>query len=1313
MKTRLLLLIFVLLGTYLGVSAQDDTIKSLVISEIRINNSRSAYAEFTNMGADSVDIQQFSFYAVAAWNKVWKPSFGWEWRFPGGGMLAPGESWTIAQLWDWRQEWAKKRPDIFLPVHKEELEAIADEGIHRVESGLYNGFPGDGDSIYPYGGSECFWSWGQASAFILKWISEDGTDSALVDQVNLVPNGPLDDIDNTAPITGHRQVAGVDNATETHHLIRKFSVKEGNLDWENAAGNDLAESEWMPVPNLSPFIEDFDRGLFWTVGNHDDYNLDENTLTSHNPDVVVDYAAGTISVPWGFRNNDSVMYQMDRKPGVAWHYTFSPEREDSAFVAARNGDILTVYVCGNDMDVKDFTMVVRDPEPGANIVVPKNSMNWTTMLYNVHRGNPYEVTEGLAMDTIYDIPYGTRMDSLLLYLEKPPAATWEFVTLNNEVRADVKDGDLLRVTAENSDVKDYYIKTDIYRASRNPNLASIRWPDIDEFTYNAFGWKGDTIPNFSTGNTSYTLKVPYYVTGTPHLLAKPVNVNTRIEVTRPKTLLGSLEERTMTFHCVAEDDSSEITYFVVFEKEKDPIAVQPWSAQPFISQYCNEAQYENWDNAIEYMNPGTEQINMSHYMIASAAPGTSPADVVTSFTDWADRFRKYIPGMSFVDSSDWVVTPGLFKEDLTVNPITYGGDVFVVASAGNRVPHADDGLYHWNQAQFDVNFRDTTWHPWTDWAFSNFENPRNGSAIDLWNGNYYLFRIDNDSVYNGDKPATDPQDFTLIDIFGFMDGSDKYDYMNRDMQTGIDEPKVKGHKATHFRKMHVFKGKPEGFSEAAKVTNDSSEFYALFSDKHLLEPPYSNFLSWGDAQRWVLGWLGSHEMDEVTAFMSFVISTTYLVDDGYQGDNLRIRGVVTGTTVTDFEAGIIKKDEGQTLTVKDAGGTVITGSTPVPEGATLTVLSADKEHETTYHLMVTAGGLSSDAVLTSDVYEITIAGSVGFVTDIPYGETLTGVVANVVVPAGAEWIIVDDKDFFVPFKVLNFDTVQVDVHVSDKIYLEVTAEDLKTMIKYQLLPVSEEGDLFVTSDFYEVDQGLSVISLVPGGTNAMTLLNSLTPSAGATIRLLDKYGFERTFGNIYMDDRVEVTALDGVTKRYYNLVILGLDELANYLAYVTSEVYEVSQIAMSISGVAANTDVTTLTGNLVAAPMSTLEVLDEQGVAKQSSDIVVSGDQVKVTAENGVTVAYYSISSITGMDPLQAEELRVYPNPTSGMFHLEGLSAGDHIRVYSARGAVVLERIAVSSSEMFSVEGEPAGMYFITVEGNGSLVRKLKLIKSE
>jgi len=70
-------------------------------------------------------------------------------------------------------------------------------------------------------------------------------------------------------------------------LIRKFSVKTGNLDFANARGVGEDDSEWIVVlePNQNGW-----RTPMWTVGNHGDFYLDEKTLVSTVADV--DFGVG-------------------------------------------------------------------------------------------------------------------------------------------------------------------------------------------------------------------------------------------------------------------------------------------------------------------------------------------------------------------------------------------------------------------------------------------------------------------------------------------------------------------------------------------------------------------------------------------------------------------------------------------------------------------------------------------------------------------------------------------------------------------------------------------------------------------------------------------------------------------------------------------------------------------------------------------------------------------------------------------------------------------------------------------------------------
>ena len=64
--------------------------------------------------------------------------------------------------------------------------------------------------------------------------------------------------------------------------------------------------------------------------------------------------------------------------------------------------------------------------------------------------------------------------------------------------------------------------------------------------------------------------------------------------------------------------------------------------------------------------------------------------------------------------------------------------------------------------------------------------------------NFYMWRIDNDSIKQGLKPATDPNDFTLIEVFGMGDGSTF-------APIGVPTGQV----SSYTRKAHIYKATTE------------------------------------------------------------------------------------------------------------------------------------------------------------------------------------------------------------------------------------------------------------------------------------------------------------------------------------------------------------------------------------------------------------------------------------------------------------------------------------------------------------------------
>ena len=211
------------------------------------------------------------------------------------------------------------------------------------------------------------------------------------------------------------------------------------------------------------------------------------------------------------------------------------------------------------MTIKKFAIIVTPPTNTEARVIPKKAFDSDG--YYTNMAAQYaafcQVTDGvpemdtiLAANKIVGIPYATRTDTLMKYLEMAPGATYSFTYVDGVERADLKEGDMLTITAaDGTTTKEYYIKVDHYRPSHNANISSITWPDIPDFYKGIFGWTGDTIPNFSTSNYNYTIQVPFDVDGIPALVAHTEALNTKVKVNKGHQFIYKPGSKNYKFHC--------------------------------------------------------------------------------------------------------------------------------------------------------------------------------------------------------------------------------------------------------------------------------------------------------------------------------------------------------------------------------------------------------------------------------------------------------------------------------------------------------------------------------------------------------------------------------------------------------------------------------------------------------------------------------------------------------------------------------------------------------------------------------------------
>ena len=1330
MKLKLLLLLLMVAGM---LKAQEPY-RQLLITEAIVYDWDDTYFEFSNMGDEAINLKEFKFAVLYPGTlppdsvSYWTPQSSF--MLPDF-ILEPGKSFVICPAYDFGPEQfaltppgagANERPFRF------DMYDVADLLVHFPE--VY-GYPGDVTDSVDLVRYRSVKLWGGNAGIYLEHHFVEG-DSAVVDQFNAINDGKS---------WGGRDVAGVTNATRRGPIIRKFKIKTGNLNFDDARGVGADDSEWIALPYSS---QDTWRKTWWIVGNHGNNVLDANTLES---DVIgVDFPNKELTVPWGISRLDGIMQNMKKKPGVAWTYILNANKADSLFRSVRTGDRLAIMVCGDELTTDTFDIVVSDPTASTNIVAiidhqAPDDGTIKPITGNAQRGNiawPRVSTNANGVDTIsgsnHGLPSELRTDSLLAYLEKPENASWEFISVDGVSRPDLKKGDILKVTSSNGTAKEYYLNVQDYAPNQDAFLSAITWPDIPGNLSGYFGWKGDTIPNFSSGNLNYTVKIPIDVNGIPAMVAKTVALNAKIAVTRAVSLKGSKKDRTISFDVTAEDGITTKTYNVELIKEKDFDKLQPYFAEPFMAEFIMD-EFSSTSH-MEIYNPGNQPIDLSKYMFTKAYTSDPNAQIASTMdpgaTDWGRRFRKYVPGYVWGDEAEWSVSPGILVPDLNVNPILQPGELFVMTANSNRGNIDEILSYTSEEPDYDAGYIGWPAYWATDIFFFNHDIPELSSPwgelapTDRYTGGndrtntvvgksldraWFMFKIKSDSVLNSDKPANDPNDFELIEAFGMADGTN----------WSVTGKSMSQQWMTVIRKPEIYK--PNPVLQGSFADNDEDSEW-IFKDQAYWSNTKSSPYPRMQGRRNVVNDLGLHYMIEPTQYKSTVTSMFYKVSDGYSM-NEDITGVVTSTSVGTFLSNLAKADEAQTLTVKSVtDGTVLADDALVSLNDTLVVLSADSTNTSKYILNVAEFGLSSNTLLTSSKYVITVEGQpksagedseagAGTVTGFDYGTSLKTIVDNITVPPGASMDIIDGNGAYVTFTTQNFDKAYVDVAVNSDMYFYVLAEDGLTSMVYKLIPQTSANNAFLLSDVYSVVQKDFLVKFVPRGTTTQTFLSNVVASEGATMQVVDKTGLERVDGALKEDDKVIVTSPNGLVQVVYHLSMLAERYIpeTTYLAYVLSIPYIVDQIDYTIVGPTAQNLLTEFYSNLIPSQGASVVVVDKDGVERTTGDLN-DGDKLKVTSVGGKVVVIYDILlDLTSVDNTGEGKIQLYPNPTSGKVNIQGLEQGTRVQVYNHIGALIRDINAERSIETITLENQAAGMYLVVITKNAKLLGQYKVIR--
>jgi hypothetical protein len=1163
MKKHYLLILLVFMAINFNAHAERINIPGLelpklIISEVRPDNQANGYVQLTNVGDTPIDLEPFKLYSVhyntriSAYsdsiltfnmaNSATSETVG---KVLLKGIIEPGESHVIKTVWD-----ANNARGNGIPLHNTAIAQIANQFVFQSEVNNLNGWINKPewqcwgfDSISPRvprpTWTELQLLRAEASAgYLIHWkfqVDSVTWDSTFIDNFNffytLVPGSTM---------KGHeiRPIAGVEDAMTTGIMVRKAQVTQGNMNWDQSRGADAFNSEWLVIPKNTSL-----QYAFTTVGVHGVFDLD---YTAKNPaNVIVDKTAKTMSIPWQMARGDSLSGHFNLGPGMGWLYTLNESFEDSASFIARTGDKFAFYAVGNDVKKSEYTLQVRDAAADLAEIFPRRRLiigeeivfneetetfdtiptrYWTT-------GFVYNLGKGPEIDSIINVSFATRTDSLLLYFDKPAGATWEFVFVDGENRVDLQFGDKLKVTSANGvNSKEYFIAVDDHVKSNNALLSTVLWPDINPALYPR--WiKGDTLPDFNPLSISNIVLLHRDAMQIPAFQYIPQNLRSRLEIEDAVDLDGTLEQRTTTVKVFAESDTISLTYRFIFQRQGLP--VQPNEAEPFFSEFVRSIHTQG--HAIEIFNPGTEDLDLSRYVIVSGIagqtwqeavetvrPGTTAANFARPAGDGIWVYEShYFPSYRWTadgSQAEWLATPneenpyagkGFLRPDGIYDPWVDPQDVWVGGVAiGTQNTHQkirQEADFLW-EGRADEG----TLYPWGD----SLRVYRQGNPA--WKRNHiFLLKVLNDSIFEGIKDVRDATAYELIDRFDAIDNI-IYDGIN-----------INAGAHSLIRKPHISKGTLDRIG-GADETAESSEW--------IFRTSVAGLISVDD----LVDNIGLHIMDPITNYLSTVTSIVLKVTPGYQGDNLSITGSITDYTPASIALVLDKADASQTFAFK-RGETVLADDQPLADGDVLEVTSGDGSTTTVYKLINSP--LDNDTSLTAKAGSgLAVTGSK--VTGATLGMTLKQAISNLEVAQKSVLNVINASTGALQPLVLQFDSLRVDVLVSDNILLEVVAENFdKATYVFDFGFASNKAVLF--SNILTIDQEKRWILELPIGSTAPSMLSMVFANEGATVRILDKAGFERKVGFLYIDDVIEVTAPDGVTKAFYTFVDIGFGVSVN------------------------------------------------------------------------------------------------------------------------------------------------------------------------
>ena len=1087
----------------IGKFAVEDTTPndSLLITEVKTTaggNGGWCFIELTNMGSDTMDLWRFNIHTGGTDGHhlgIQPPDA--HIRASLSGKLAPGKSYVFVA------------PKITFAVNP--------DGSYTYPNNFYANaeLMEKADTVFRKS-FDYFTTYSAYSIWFNPGDSAEG-DSYLVDIWNYGQNSGNTIGSRNLPIAGNPEGA-TSMIYARKHLIKK-GVDYVTKTWDTSRGDDVRNSEWIPIPQNMMF--GYDEKPFTSIGSHANSSLLDVTSSV----ATIDVTNKVIEFPFGYRR-DSLLRYFNIGPDHAWNFK---NNGDTAQYFLQNHDTLYFYVLGDTLTTYAFDIKVAERPNTFNEISP--------LIYKNSTGNftrKYSVSKGFPTDTIGGVAFDERVDTLLKYIVVEPGSQAEMVWVDGNARPDLKYGDILRVKAsDGSTIKDYLIAVSEYYPLHESRIRNIIFPGLYLWENEIFEYT-DTMLNFAPTTNDYFVTIPSDVEISPSVVAVPWDKNATVSVKRAENLKGDEANRTLTVTCTAEDDTSVTVYNFTFIVEREAPELV---SSPFISDVGWNSGGQN-HSMMQIFNPNNQTVDFSDYIIVLGRP---------NFTT-AEGFALQMQTLATVNNR--VLRPG-YKPRQDVNGIYWELD----PSQGTRnfvgplgvYKIASNASYPFNAGvdpalQQLINFE----------AAKNLAVPRYGhtkmfsdlslpaNTLPMVGGYYAVLKITEDSVLEGTKPVHNYSSYEMLDVMGAFSSSlsswDAWDNENgKDTCYQVSRYQDGGY---WVRKPWVYRGNPIdansfGFGTIDEVTKAKTLYTNgewVVGGRNADLTTNTNLSKEIAIQRY-----NNHIM-ETYVNVPYVLSNVYLVEPGIEGLK-DIFGISPNTTVQNFASNLILLDTNMVIKVKDAQGTLKMNSENVVQGDVLTSINGLGQDSVMYTLNI--GALSTDVSLTSTVYTVVNNGAVGEINGIPVGSTIEDVLDKVVKPAHATVIVSNGAQKNISLTTLPNDTNKVNAGersatlVDNSTYFEVVAQDgiAKRVYKLNLSATSPT----IYSAVYVVSQDQKLIDYVSDNTVTATFIRNLIVKEGVQVRIYDKGGNLRTKGFVRYDDRVFAVAADKSDSVMYNV----------------------------------------------------------------------------------------------------------------------------------------------------------------------------------